>query len=718
LASGGLKRIRWLAWALAPSFPVIGAAESATELPTPSDQVEITATREPEPVDRVPAAMTIVTGEELRAGGAIDLRTALALVAGVEGTPGGDSGPAGAVPALWGLREADAFLLVVDGVPWGGAFNPATPSVDLTGVERIEILRGPAPVMYGATSFSGVIHVIHYPAGEAPNLATLSAGSNGTAGASATTSSRSAGRLQQSFTVNLEQRRFGEDRTEFRRYHALYRLAADVGSARFHLDGDLSIISQDPPGNLLLRDGALVHSELPMDANYNPRGASLDQSRYHLSIGLNGASAFGQWAANLAVTRTNDDSLRGFLRGNAFLDPPDAGVGDGLQADGYSQARDITDLYFDAHVTRDFSPRLNLTYGVDDLHGRGIQHATNFGYCIALSGQELPCAGAHHADEIVQSSDTRDFSGLYAQFDYRPSTSLDVLGGLRVNRTHETADGLAINNTGPVPVIAFDGRDGRDDTRPSGVLGASWRAWHSAENAVIAYGDYRNSFKPLATDFGPEAEVQVLQPETADSYELGAKLRLLEGALDLDTSLFRMNFRNGLTYAADASGTYHRANGAATRFQGFELESRYRVSTELQVAAHVAKHDARYVSFIAGNGADSSGNQVEMSPRLLGGVGLLYAGHRGIAATVVVDYIGDRWLNSPNSLSAGGYTSVDATLAYRAGKCTIGISGYNLTDRRDPVSQSELQETVTVTATAGYYRLPGRSAVVRVSVPM
>ena len=30
--------------------------------------------------------------------------------------------------------------MVVDDVPWGGAFNPATPSVDLTGVERIEVL--------------------------------------------------------------------------------------------------------------------------------------------------------------------------------------------------------------------------------------------------------------------------------------------------------------------------------------------------------------------------------------------------------------------------------------------------------------------------------------------------------------------------------------------------------------------------------------------------
>ena len=79
--------------------------------------------------------------------------------------PGGDAGPAGSVPALWGLREFDAFLLVVDGVPWGGAFIPNLPTLDLNDVDRIEVLRGPAPITYGSTSFVGVIHVFHQQPG-------------------------------------------------------------------------------------------------------------------------------------------------------------------------------------------------------------------------------------------------------------------------------------------------------------------------------------------------------------------------------------------------------------------------------------------------------------------------------------------------------------------------------------------------------------------------
>jgi outer membrane cobalamin receptor len=134
-----------------------------TPTPTPpafAEGIQVTATRIPEGVDQVPVSIQVVTAEELRDRGATDLKSALALAAGVDIAPGGDNGPASSVPEFWGLKEFDAFLLVVDGVPWGGAFNPALGTLYLQDVERIEVQRGPAPVMYGATSFVGVIQVI------------------------------------------------------------------------------------------------------------------------------------------------------------------------------------------------------------------------------------------------------------------------------------------------------------------------------------------------------------------------------------------------------------------------------------------------------------------------------------------------------------------------------------------------------------------------------
>ncbi len=688
----------------------------ADEVPWLNERIEVTATRVPEPVGNVPASISVVTGEELRARGAIDLRTALALFAGVEGSSGGDGGPAGTVPSLWGLREADALLLVVDNVPWGGAFNPATPSLDLTGVEKIEVLRGAAPVMFGATSFVGVIHVIHYAAGKAPSTVGVSGGMHGSGGVSLTTRLPTVGDYAQSLTLNLEKRGFGEERTGFRRAHALYRGETHFGEARLRVDADLSILPQDPTGSYLLRDGDTVHNELPANANYNPAGAKLKQRRYHLAVGLDGKNALGDWAATLAFTRTQDDIRRGFLRGNAFLAPPDAGVGDGFQADGFTQTRSLTDIYFDAHLTTSLASNVNLTYGIDHLHGEGREDATNFGYCVDATGIEQVCDGAHHADEIVHSNDKRDFSGAYAQADIKAAPTLDVLLGVRLNHTRESASGLAIDNTGPAPVVAFEGSDARTTTRVSGLAGVSWHAWAAGKNNLTLYADWRNSFKPLAIDFGPEAEVQALKPETANSYELGLKTQLMDGALDLDASVFQMDFKNGLTYAPDGAGNYVRANAGESRFKGFEVETTYELLQDLRLSAHYANHDARFTAYTLADGTDVSAKHIEMSPTQTGGVGLLFGKPSGMTASLVATFVGERYLDKANAVRVGAYATLDATVGFRLGKYGAHLSGYNLTERRDATSLSDLHHSVTVTRTEGYYRLSGRTALATVTL--
>lgn len=83
--------------ALLAVFPVLTAfpaqaqnAEPAEpeEIPAVSETVQVTATLVPEDVEPVPASITVISGEELRARGATDLPSALAAVAGVSVAPG------------------------------------------------------------------------------------------------------------------------------------------------------------------------------------------------------------------------------------------------------------------------------------------------------------------------------------------------------------------------------------------------------------------------------------------------------------------------------------------------------------------------------------------------------------------------------------------------------------------------------------------------------
>ncbi|MBZ5497218.1 MAG: TonB-dependent receptor [Acidobacteriia bacterium] len=59
------------------------------------------------------------------------------------------------------------------------------------------------------------------------------------------------------------------------------------------------------------------------------------------------------------------------------------------------------------------------------------------------------------------------------------------------------------------------------------------------------------------------------------------------------------------------------------------------------------------------------------------------------------------FLNKRNTTLAGGYVTVGASFGYRFGKYELRLDGINLTDRRPPVSESELGD-------AQYYWLPAR----------
>ena len=225
-----IDRTRWRIRAV-PAFVLCagalcqGAAWAADQpaaapaAPPLVERVQVITTRAPEPVETTPASVTVITRDDLVRRGAFDLRSALLIAAGIDIAPGGDGGPAGSVPEFWGLREFDAFLLAVDGVPWGGAFNPSLVTLDLTDVERIEILRGAAPVSYGATSFVGVINVVHGEPGSGGTTLRTTGGSYDSGSIAWSSPLPAWGEVKSSLQADVSHQGFSDDRTDFERGH-------------------------------------------------------------------------------------------------------------------------------------------------------------------------------------------------------------------------------------------------------------------------------------------------------------------------------------------------------------------------------------------------------------------------------------------------------------------------------------------------------------------
>jgi outer membrane receptor protein involved in Fe transport len=687
-----LKLVRGLAGpaAFAIALPLFAQANPQPQVPTVTQTIEVTATRTPEDVESVPASISIVRGEELEARGVTDLPSALALAAGISVGPGGDSGPASSVPEIWGLREFDAFLLVVDGVPWGGAFNPALPSLDLHNVERIEILRGAAPVMYGATSFVGVIQVIHRAAGAPGRYASISGGSFGSYDASVSAPLPGSDSFQQSISVDGEKRGFKDDRTNVDRGHVLYRstLKAAGGSFRFDFDG--AVVNQDP-ASPHVRDGKVLSPLTPLDANFNPSDAKVDENRLHFVGGFDRELAGGSWSTTLALTHSKRDTIRGFL---TVLDDTDP------NAEGFNQSLKTDDLYFDSHVAWRLGSAARVVAGVDHLYGKAKADAETFDYFVPLSGHGAPSSREQPLDHGFNLEDTRNFSGLYLQTEWDATPRFHVLAGARLNHTVEKRTAGDRELSFPDP--GDEGTDERKTTRASGVLGVNWLAWTEGDKGLWLFADYRNTFKPAALDFGPEAEPDILNAETARSYEVGIKNRC--GRLEVELTGFQMDFENLVVGATSEEGLPELINAGSERFKGAELEARLTLAESLVAQGTYAWHDAKFRDFVQdfdGVPTQLAGNRLEMSARNLGSLGLLYTPARGFNAFALGSYVGDRFLNKRNTALAPSYTAWSAGIGYRQERWELRLTGENLGDTRPAVSESELGD-------AQYYRLPAR----------
>jgi iron complex outermembrane receptor protein len=675
-------------------FPSARATESEAPVQVQSaeEQIQVTATRYAEDPTNLPTTVTVLDGAMLRERGITDLRSALGVVAGVDIAPGGDSGPTSAVPEMWGLREIDAFLLVVDDVPWGGCFNPDLTSLSLKDVARIEILRGSAPVMYGATSFIGVIHVIHYAAGAGNGTAAVMAGDHSSAGVNAALDLGMSKSFSSRVSVDLSQQGYPDERTDWERAHLLWRNRIPAGNGNVRVDVDLLLLNQSP-SSPASRVGTELSPLVPIDANVQPEGAHIDQKRPTITVGYDHPEPFGSWTVTASYAYSSFDMLRGFLAEDPVV-PTTAGHA-------FQQEIAQDELYFDGHVKFTNVKHFEIVAGIDSLYGRGRTHGGDFDYDVPPDGSDPTAGGGIPNAADISVSDRRSFSGLYGYAAWTPNWRWRVDAGLRVNFTVEKRETFLLDfESGATET----GSDSRDKTRPSGSVGVVFTAWKKENNNVRVFGGYRDTYKPAAVDFGLDTGSEILEPETGRSFEVGVRSALADGRVELELGVFRMDLTNILIPETSPGGTPGLQNGGEQRLQGVELEARGRFFDGLWGRFAWSYNDAKFEEFTEDFGAGPqqlAGNRLEMSANNMGALGLIWAPKSGFTAHGEVRYTGSRYLNRRNTALAPSFTSYSAGIGWHQKIWAVRLDGENISDVRDPVSESELGD-------GQYYRLPAR----------
>lgn len=132
----------------------------ADETPTYQlNDVVVTATRTPQPLQNLLGDVTVISAEQIKKAGQSTLVELLQSQPGVEITSAGGRGTTTEV-YLRGAEKTHTLVLL-DGMRIGSATFGVTAfeRIPLEQIERIEILRGPASHLYGSEAIGGVIQI-------------------------------------------------------------------------------------------------------------------------------------------------------------------------------------------------------------------------------------------------------------------------------------------------------------------------------------------------------------------------------------------------------------------------------------------------------------------------------------------------------------------------------------------------------------------------------
>lgn len=143
------------------------AAQQAT-LQTPEklledelDEVTVTASRIETPINQTARQVTVITKEQIAQAPVQSLQDLLVYAANVDVVQRGGHGVQADISIRGGTFDQNAILL--NGVnlsnPHTGHYSFDLP-VNLSDIERIEIIHGPSALIYGASAFSGGINII------------------------------------------------------------------------------------------------------------------------------------------------------------------------------------------------------------------------------------------------------------------------------------------------------------------------------------------------------------------------------------------------------------------------------------------------------------------------------------------------------------------------------------------------------------------------------
>ncbi len=585
------------------------------------DPIVVTATRIPVRRSLVTAQVTVLRGDDLAARGVDYLLEALKEVVGVSVIQTGSFG--GATSVFMRGGESDYVQVLVDGVPVnepGGAYNFA--DLPLNNVDRVEIVHGPASVLYGSDAIAGVIQVFTKTGNTPRARANVRGGTFGTVDVTADVSGGSSIGAY-SFSV----KNFSTDGVYTRDsagvpFNNDYRNT--VAAGRFTLRPD---DQTDVGFSVRYADSKF---SFPTDGS----GAFVDQNSFTQSkvttLGLDLVRRLGSgFETRILLASNNID---------ATFDDSQDGPADTL---GFFEFRNLADVQ-----RQSGDVRLNYYLSQDNVLTAGFEIEEQTQRSFSESNSQFgPSSDSFDAD--------RDNRAYYAQAIFDLADRFSVSAGLRLD-----------DNESFGTFVTYRG-------------GVALRLSQQTRFRVSAGTGFKEPtfFENFATGFvlgNPE-----LDPEKSLSWEVGIEQTALGGRVQFSGTYFRQDFEDLIqfTFASPTVGGPNYFNIAEARASGVELQVTAVPVPQLTVAGNISLLDTEVTDagFDAGDpeATFALGERLLRRPEVVFSMTASYHVPGRGSATAGVHHVGDRIDRDFSSFPASRVVLASYTTVELSGEATI-----------------------------------------------
>ncbi|MGF6116987.1 catecholate siderophore receptor [Janthinobacterium lividum] len=561
---------------------------------------------------------------------------------------------------------------------------------DLSNVERLEVIKGPAAVLYGRGSSGGLVNrITKKPGVDITDVALSLTNTKGRRG------EVDVGRVGE--TVDWRFTGARELSDSYRDQQFINRTAL-APSVAIRLSSATKLLLQGD----YLEDRRLTDFGIP---SYQGRPVAVDAGTYYGAANARDADFSQSRVVSTAATLTHKFSDTLSLR-NAFryydyhLDRNNTNISGnvnevkGTMSLGHAKLnRDESGWFNQTELTQKLvtgTMRHEVLYGAEfgkqnkDANSWAAIAVTTPAKPVSIFNPVLPVVDRSKLGARSDTFGTYDTAAAYVQDAISFSDEWKALAGLRYDRYKQQS--LLANAFGVTTADLS-----RTDSAYSPRAGLVWQP----SAAQSYYASWSRSFQPSGENFALAANNADLAPETTRNTEVGAKYDLWGGRANATVSLFRLERDNIKT----SDPITNRIVPVGTqRTDGLELTFNADLHDGWKMMAGYAYLDATITDSIAKDKSVNvpgstvarevpvKGKRATLTARNTANLWLTKDLGHGFTVGGGANAVGSRYANPGNTVVLPGYVTADAMAAYRTGRYEVQLNVNNIGDTRYIVS--------------------------------